>query len=83
MTNPTVDVRGAASMMNVHQQTVLDMIAAGDLPAARLGRSYVLLTRDVLAHIERAIQQQTAQRMGLVRKPHHRRAARSLPRRLA
>ena len=63
--NPhTVDVRGAADMMKVHPKTVLDMIEKQELRAARIGRAYVLLARDVLEHIERSIMQQTAKRFG-------------------
>lgn len=60
---PTVDVLGAAALMKVHPQTVLDMIARGELPAAQIGRSYVLLTSDVLRYVEEAIVRQTAARM--------------------
>jgi excisionase family DNA binding protein len=60
---PTVDINGAADLMKVHPKTVLDLISAGVLPAARVGRAYVLLSKDVLAHIERQIIEQTAERM--------------------
>lgn len=65
MTNisPTVDVIGAAALMKVHPQTVLDMIAAGKLRAGQIGRSYVLMTKDVLQVIEENIVRETAARM--------------------
>lgn len=59
----TVDVNGAAELMKIHPKSVLDLISSGVLPAARVGRAYVMLSRDVLAHIEEQIIQQTAQRM--------------------
>ncbi len=59
----TVDVIGAADLMKVHTKTVLDLINNGVLPAARVGRAYVLMTKDVLAHIEQQIIAQTAERM--------------------
>ena len=59
----TVDIHGAAALMKVHPRTVLDLIGAGALPAGRVGRAYVLLTKDVMAHVERVIAQQTAARM--------------------
>ncbi len=62
----TLSVIEAGKIMNVHPQTVLDLIGAGALPAAKVGRAYVMLTRDVLGYIERAIVQQTSERM---RKP--------------
>lgn len=64
MNTHTVDVRGAADMMKVHPKTVLDLIEKQDLRAAKVGRAYVLLIRDVLEYIERSIMQQTAKRLG-------------------
>ncbi len=64
MNNDTLDVRGAAALMNIHVKTVLDLINQGVLPAGKVGRAYVLMKKDVLAHIERVILQQTAARMG-------------------
>ncbi len=63
MSSPTVDINGAAAILKVHAKTVLDMINEGALPAARVGRAYVMLTRDVLAHVEQQIAFQTAARM--------------------
>ena len=60
---PTVDIDGAAGLLKVHPKTVLDMIGRGELPAARIGRAYVLLTKDVLHLIEREIVRQTAERI--------------------
>ena len=63
---PTVDLLGAAQLMHVHPKTVEGLIHEGALPAAKIGRKFVLNTADVLAHIEREIVKQTAARM---RKP--------------
>ena len=78
MTSATVDVHGAAELLKVHPKTVLDLISAGALPAARVGRAYVMMTKDVLDHIQNQIIHQTAKRMG-----HQSRVAKSEPRRLA
>lgn len=61
--SPTVDLRGAADLMKVHPKTVEVLIARGELPAGRVGRAYVLMTRDVLAFVEQTIVKQTAERM--------------------
>ena len=58
----TLDLRGAAALMNVHPRTVEAMARDGRLPAAKIGRAYVLLERDILAFIERTIACQTAKR---------------------
>lgn len=71
-TTNTLDINEAGKLMNVHPKTVLDLINNGTLPAGKIGRAYVLLTRDVMNHIEQIIVRQTAERMGmpLRRSPH-------------
>lgn len=59
----TLSVPQAAEVLKVHPKTVLDMINAGQLPAAKIGRAYVMMEKDVLDHIENQIIMQTAQRM--------------------
>lgn len=63
MTSPTVDIQGASALLKIHPKSVLDLIASGAIPAARVGRAYVMLTRDVMAHVEQLIISQTAQRL--------------------
>lgn len=60
----TLDIPSASTLMCVHPRTTLDLISQGVLPAGKVGRSYVLLYKDVMAHIERVIVKQTAERMG-------------------
>lgn len=79
---PTVDVPQAADLMKVHPKTVQDYIKSGELAAGKVGRAYVMLTKDVLALVERQIIEQTAARLGTPQR-HQRRSAKSLPRRLA
>ena len=62
----TVDIQGAADLMKVHPKTVLNLIQTGALRAARIGRAYVMLERDVMSYIERQIVEQTADRMGVL-----------------
>ncbi|MDH6168090.1 excisionase family DNA binding protein [Variovorax boronicumulans] len=61
--NLTVDVLGAAELLKVHPKTVLDLINSGDIRAAKIGRAWVMLTKDVLDYIERKIVNETARRM--------------------
>ena len=63
---PTVDTIEAAQLMHVHPKTVEDLIRDNVIPAAKIGRKWVMNTTDVLNHIEREIVRQTAERM---RKP--------------
>jgi len=60
----TLNIHEAGALMNVHPDTVLKMIDKGVIPAGKVGRAYVMLTRDVMAHIEKIIVRQTAERMG-------------------
>lgn len=59
----TVDVLGAAELLKIHPETVKKMIHKGELPAAQVGRAYVMMTKDVLAFIENAVIRETAARM--------------------
>lgn len=61
---PTLNIQQAADLMKVHPKTVLDRINDGTLPAGRMGRAYVLMTKDVLAYIEAVIVKQTQDRIG-------------------
>lgn len=60
---PTVDVDGACDILKVNRTTVLDLIATGKLRAGKLGRSYVMLTQDVLRLVEQTIMEQTSARL--------------------
>ncbi|MDR7295461.1 hypothetical protein J2X16_000782 [Pelomonas aquatica] len=58
--------------MKIHPKTVVDHINSGALPAAKIGRAYVMLTRDVMALITRQVAEQTAARMRRVNPPNPR-----------
>jgi excisionase family DNA binding protein len=60
---PTCRVKQAAELMGVHPKTVEDYIEAGALPAAKMGRAWVMLTKDVLALVTQQVVHQTAERM--------------------
>ncbi|WP_454844936.1 helix-turn-helix domain-containing protein [Ralstonia thomasii] len=62
-TPPTVGVIEAAAILHVHPKTVEDLIRAGAFPAGKIGRAWVMMTRDVLAYAEKVIIEQTAERM--------------------
>jgi len=60
---PTVGITGAAEILHVHPKTVEDLIRGGTLPAGKVGRAWVMMTRDVLAYAENLIIAQTAERL--------------------
>jgi excisionase family DNA binding protein len=51
--------------MKADDCVVRKLIADGLLPAAKIGKRYVLLESDVMAFIEAQVVKQTAERMGL------------------
>lgn len=60
---PTLNIKTAAEVLQVHPNTVEKMIASCQLPAAKVGRAYVILSKDVMAYIENQVCRQTAERM--------------------
>lgn len=62
-TNPTMSVIEAAKTLQIHPHTLEKMIRAGDIAAGKVGRAYVLMTRDVLAYAEKIIMRDTADRL--------------------
>ena len=60
----TCNIAEAARLMKVHEETVAEMIREHKLPAAKIGRAWVMLERDVLDYIEQQIRVQTAARLG-------------------
>lgn len=61
----TLNTTQAAEMLKVHPKTVEDLIHDGTLPAAKVGRAWVMLKEHVLQYLESLIIQQTASRRGL------------------
>lgn len=61
---PTLTVDQAADWLNVHANTVYELIEDCVLPAGKQGRGYVLLKEDVARHIVKLVREQTAARMG-------------------
>lgn len=61
----TVGLDEAATIMKVHINTVMKLISAGVIPAAKVGRAWVMLRRDVLNYVEQQIRAQTSQRLGM------------------
>lgn len=59
----TLNIPRAAALLCVHPKTVEDLIHSCALPAAKIGRAYVLLESDVMAYIENQVMRQTAARM--------------------
>lgn len=58
----TLSVAEAATRLKIHQKTLLHLIATGAIPAARIGRSYVMLEEDIMNHIKNQIVIQTRNR---------------------
>ncbi len=61
----TLSVPEAADVLKVHPKTVLELINAGAIPAAKIGRAFVMLTSDVLIYVKDQATRQTAERIGI------------------
>lgn len=61
--SPTVNIEEAAALLKVHPETALKIIQAGDIPAAKVGRAWVMMTKDVLSYIQKQIIEQTSNRL--------------------
>ena len=61
----TLDVPAASKKLYIHPNTLMKLIQSGEIPAAKFGRAYVMLGKDVMAYAAREIIKQTNQRMGL------------------
>lgn len=60
----TLSVHEAAELMHVHANTVFKLIEEGAIPAAKIGRAYVMIYKDVMDYVEQMVIRQTAERMG-------------------
>ena len=65
----TCTLAEAADILQVHPDTAGKLIAAGELPAGRVGKNYVILLSDVQRYVEKIIINQTADRLTKGRRP--------------
>ena len=73
--NHTYSIKEAAAVLKTHTSTVEELIAAGELPAGRIGRQYALRITDVHAYIDKVILKQTTERLTKGRRPKSSRAS--------
>lgn len=71
----TCNVPQAAEILKVHENRVMQLIDRGELPAAKIGRAWVMMERDVLKYLENQILRQTAARLGQLGQTTRRRSA--------
>lgn len=62
MTKPTQNLTEAGQYLNVSATSLLDLIYAGEVPAAKISKDWVLRTADLDAYLEEKVREQTAQR---------------------
>ena len=60
----TLNTLEAAQVLKVHRNKIEQLINAGAIPAAKVGRAWVMLERDVMKYLEKQITNQTAARLG-------------------
>ncbi|TAM09371.1 MAG: DNA-binding protein [Nevskiaceae bacterium] len=47
----TLDLQQAAALLHVHPETLAEKARTGEIPGARIGRAWVFIEADLLAHI--------------------------------
>lgn len=65
MNNDTLNTTEAADLLKVHPNTVERLINDGVIPAAKIGRAWVMLKAHVLQYLENKIIQETSVRRGM------------------
>ncbi len=63
----TYDIHEAAEFLKVDRTTALDLAGSGDLPGAKVGRSWVFLESDLVEYLRDRVRQQTNERREIVR----------------
>lgn len=58
----TLSIPQAAAMLNIHPKTAEKLARDGVLPAAKIGRAYLILEDDLNAFVLKRIKEQTADR---------------------
>lgn len=59
----TCNINQAAELLCIHPKTVADLIASCALPAAKIGRAWVMKRQDILDFLDAQIIRQTRERM--------------------
>lgn len=62
----TYDTDGAAALLHVDRDTVLQLINAGELPAAKIGRNWVVTEEHLSEYLRCVIDKQTSARRDAV-----------------
>jgi excisionase family DNA binding protein len=60
----TYDINEAAEFLKVDRSTALDLAGRGELPGAKVGRSWVFLESDLEEYLRDQVRRQTSQRRG-------------------
>jgi excisionase family DNA binding protein len=58
----TFDVAEAAAFLKVSRETLLGLADSGDIPGAKVGRSWVFADEDLYEYLRAQVRDQTAQR---------------------
>lgn len=63
----TYDIHEAAEFLKVDRTTALDLAGSGELPGAKVGRSWVFLESDLVEYLRDRVRQQTNERRDQLR----------------
>lgn len=59
----TLDISEAADMLKVHENTIMELAGTGDIPGAKIGRSWVFIDEDLFAYLRKQINLQSVRRV--------------------
>ena len=58
----TLNLTEAADLLKVHENRVMALAGAGEIPGAKIGRAWVFIDEDLIAYVRRQIKEQSATR---------------------
>ncbi len=58
----TYDINEAAEFLKIDRSTALELVGAGDIPGAKIGRAWVFLEVDLVEYLRDKVRRQTDQR---------------------
>lgn len=58
----TYNLEEACDKLNAERTTVLDLVDVGEIPAAKIGRSWVFREEDLTEYLAKTVREQTAER---------------------
>lgn len=59
----SLDLKEAAEILKVHENTVMELVGNGMIPGAKIGRAWVFIDEDLFDYLRKEIVRQSAARV--------------------